>query len=93
MSVALSTRTRTATTPRKNRMAAAPAPAPLDPQSVHVSALAACSLPFFLALGLASFGLFESVRYQPRLLLSVGVAAAALLAWTIVLFTSSIARR
>jgi hypothetical protein len=52
-----------------------------------------CSLPFFLALGLASFGLFESVRYQPRLLLSVGVAAAALLAWTIVLFTSSIARR
>jgi hypothetical protein len=93
MSVAVSARTRTATTPRKNRRAAAPAAAPPDPRSIRLSALAACSLPFFLALGLASFGLFEPVRHRPRLLLSFGAAAAALLVWTIVLFTSSVARR
>src|SRR5262245_41859859 len=92
MSVAVPSRTRRARTSRKTKPAP-PAAAPPQPQSIHVSPIVACSLPFFLALGLASFALLQSVRHEARLLWSIIGAAVVLLAWTAALLASAVAQR
>ena len=92
MSVAVSARRRNARTPRKTNTAI-PAAAPPEPDSVRLSPLGACSVPFLLSLGLAGFGLVPFVRHEPRLLWSVAGAAVVLLVWTMVLFASAIAQR
>src|SRR5262245_13425085 len=92
MSVVVSAPPRKTRTSRAARKTA-PAPPLPEPKYVHLSPLGACGLPFFLSLGLAGFGLLQSIRDQPRLFWSFEGAALVLLAWTIALFASAVARQ
>jgi hypothetical protein len=56
---------------------------------VHLSPLQAFGLSFIFILVLGAFGLLEVVRQHPTLLWSTLVAAAALLAWGVILFVSA----
>ncbi|HXK21270.1 MAG TPA: hypothetical protein VMS55_01195 [Myxococcota bacterium] len=74
---------------RKRRTTKPSASLPEIP-SVQLAPVRACALPLSLALALAAFGLFPSVRDEPRLFWSLEAAAGALVAWTLALLASAV---
>lgn len=58
-------------------------------RTIRLPAQGACVLPLVLALTLAAFGLLDAIRQNATLLWSFLGAAATLVAWTVLLFTSA----
>jgi hypothetical protein len=86
--------------PRRTRPARAktevkpePAGPPPASWSIHLPPRRALSLPFAFTLGLAAFALLGQVRQNPHLLWAFWGAAAALLAWGAMLFSSALRNR
>jgi hypothetical protein len=91
MSVVSPRRTRPARA--KTEVKPGPAGAPPASWSIHLPPRRALSLPLAFTLGLAAFGLLGQVRQNPQLLWAFWGAAAALLAWGALLFTSALRNR